>query len=542
MSTSFTTAAKHLFRHLHEPRALRKNPLVRRYFEDAGVEGSGPARERAILERIHARVREGADRSRDADLREGKDERALRQHAIVMQQCLARRPIANVAAELGISFGYCYQERAEICGRVARYVAEPDEAPAIQYLPQLDEFRVLADRIVRAGSADPAAALVESAELIRVAPSAQEKVEALRIHGNVALHFGDVESAEASYRSAASIYKLHLAGTPSPAREVGQACIDLLGSRLAYQRVNAPLGIRMLERAVRALVSVQTNAPSHVRELYVESLAELAVALWNSGELEKSYECIAAADAGLSAVRAASFGLRTRITLTLWKLRNHLLLGSKAWVPTWQRVNGLTGAFELAYAAGFFREAIAAVLGLAELHVSAGNENEVFRAAQTALLLAKQQPSEQLHAHTSIEVASMLLTTKAWKRGLALVPNKAQLDVCSPYHREIVTSFLGVQRAFRMHDYAGALTRAGAPEGRGEFTAVTLSRHLVAAQAAHELGRKHDAMALIEAAIPAAERLGSAPALRDAYSIAANITGSPRLRRRASEVTRLLIG
>ena len=102
-SASFAVAAKHLFRRLHDPRALRKNPLVRRFFEDATIGSVGPSRDAAVLANLHRLVREGADRCRDADLAAGKDESALRQHAIVTLQCIEQRSIRDVAATLGIS-------------------------------------------------------------------------------------------------------------------------------------------------------------------------------------------------------------------------------------------------------------------------------------------------------------------------------------------------------------------------------------------------------------------------------------------------------
>ena len=79
----------------------------------------------------------GAAYCRDADLAAGKEERALRQHAIVSQQCLEQRPIRDVAARLGISYYHCYRQRAEICRRVARYICERDDAPSLEFRPRV---------------------------------------------------------------------------------------------------------------------------------------------------------------------------------------------------------------------------------------------------------------------------------------------------------------------------------------------------------------------------------------------------------------------
>jgi hypothetical protein len=70
----FNRTVKHLFRHLHEPHALRRNRLVQHFFEATRGSGSKKTYERAALERIHELVRLGAAYCRDADLAAGKEE------------------------------------------------------------------------------------------------------------------------------------------------------------------------------------------------------------------------------------------------------------------------------------------------------------------------------------------------------------------------------------------------------------------------------------------------------------------------------------
>jgi len=202
LNTSFNVAAKHLFRHLHEPRALRRNPLVRHFFESPAIDGLGHVRERAALDRIHNLVRQGAEHCRDADLMAGKDEFAARQYAIVTQ-CLEQRPIREIAAALGISYQYCYRERAKICRRVARYICECSDAAAPGYLPELNEFQILMDRTIhRAAFAEMSAAFRECDDLIRVAPSAQQKIEALRTSAFISIGFGNIKRARDAYAMA----------------------------------------------------------------------------------------------------------------------------------------------------------------------------------------------------------------------------------------------------------------------------------------------------------------------------------------------------
>lgn len=536
--TSFNVAAKHLFRHLHDVRALRRNPLVRHAFEHPTNGSAGRARERAVLERIHELVRRGAEHCRDADVVDGKDERAARQHAIVTLQCLQNRPIREVAATLGISCAHCYRERADICKRVARYICECNAPLALEYLPDLDEFVMLADRALRrAAFGDLDAASRECDRLVRTAPSAEKKIKALRVSALVSLHFGNVKRAENACLAAQRLCADERWPEPSPSREVARASVDLTASRLAYYRADGAHALRMAERATQRLEPIRENASPEARELLVESLYEFGSALCNAGDLSRGYERIGEAEARLRDSRA-SFQLRARIAIAVWKLRDDLLMNSACWYPSWQRLKGLTQAFERAYASGFLFEAVIALVALVEYHSIAGNDAEALRVGRFAILLSKQQTSERVRIQTSIRVALALQSTRYWMEAFALLPNAHQLASCDSYHRELV-SHIAAQRAFRSRAFSEAWAMAKDEGDRRETAALAISRRLLAAEAAHELERR-DARALIEAAIPDAEHLGCAPILKDAYVVAARVTGNARFRRQADELARLL--
>jgi hypothetical protein len=87
---SFKIAAKHLFRHLHAPSALRHNPLVARFFDKDGLRDvEAIKKERRALDYIHSLVRQAADYYREEDIAKDKIVRARRRHTIVMSQCAA---------------------------------------------------------------------------------------------------------------------------------------------------------------------------------------------------------------------------------------------------------------------------------------------------------------------------------------------------------------------------------------------------------------------------------------------------------------------
>lgn len=537
--TSFDLAVKHLFRHLHEPHVLRKNRLVRHFFENPqGAEG-GKVHERGALERVHELVRLGAGYCRDADLAAGREERALRQHTILIQQCLEQRPIREVASSLGISYYHCYRQRAEICRRVARYICERDDAPALDPLPELDAFACLMDRAAhRAASAGAPAAYCETDSVLRAADSPQQRVEALRLGALIALRFGDVGRAEQAHRLARGMVAEWVASDGSPAREVAQACIELVGAKLAYYRANTAQALELAQRAAARLRPFQESTAPRVQQLYLESLYEVGAAFWNFGRFERGYEFVADAHARLDRIAWASPRLRTRLLVEVWQMRNYLLMNSKSWYPSWQRRKGLTAAFEQAYAAGAFFEAASALVALTEHHAFAGNDDETLRTARSAMLLAEHEPSAGLRAQIRIQLAMMLLWTRHWDCARNFLPAGPGLHSADVYHRDLAAYF-AAERAFRRQAYRDAwnLTRDG--DGK-QYVSLSIRKKLIAAASAHELERRRDAGALIEATLPAAQRLGSAPILRDTYSVAAKVTGDARFKREANELSRLL--
>lgn len=536
---SLNTSSKHLFRHLHDPRSLRKNPLVRRFFAYAEVWRTGGVTDQVALARIHDMVRQAADRCRDADLLEHQERRALHQHTIVVEECLARRSISAVADELGISLKHCYRQRAEICRRIARYIAQSDDKPLVQYTPDVDAFRIALDRVAhRCALIDARSAISECEELARDAPSPTQSVEALRLGAATALDFGDIQSLHAFYRAANRIYSENVSDGWS-GRVTARACLDMIGSKMAYDRADGATAVGLAKRAAHGLESLRHSAPERIQELYVQSLYQAGAALCNTGDLDQSYQYFRAADAAVNRMAVCSARRRARVALSVWKIQMHLMPGSPTLHPAIERHRGLVSAFELAYSSGSLVEATFAAVALADHHGQGGNDDEALRSARLALALAAQQPSVRVREQTSIELAMILCKTRHWAFGASLLPTTPPQE-CDALHRA-AAGYVAANRALRSRRYADAWVLASRQDGLNDFAALALSQRIIAANAAHRLGRRRDARALVEEIIAAAERLTEAPILRDAYRVAASVTGEARFKRRARELAHLLL-
>lgn len=540
MDSSFEAAAKHLFRHLHDARALRKNPLVHHFFQESrAARLTRLQQDQAVLDRVHDLVRRGAEDCRAADLATGNSERAHRQYAIVIDQCLERRPIREVAQALGISYHHCYRERAQICRRLARYIFDRVNAQALDYSAELDSFRLLMHRVVRQTAAgDKKASMDECNGLVQEATTVEQRIDALCLSASVAMVFEDFREAEERIALAQRLFgDLSEAGF-SPA-EAAQARIELAESKLLFCQGVSSRALALSLQALRRLELGQSNQPQQVHELYADTLYDVGVGLWNQGKLEIGYDYLARAEGHLNRLRAVPSPLRSQITVGVWKLRNGLVMSSKAWYPAAERLAGLAAAFEDAYASGWFGQALEAVIALMGCHADAENRAEALRAARVATSLAAQQQNENIQAQTSIEIASRLVSTRYWREGLSFFPVAERINTHKSFYRAHLAYFVAA-RAFRLGHFADAWRMANDPTDYVANTVPKLRRQLVGAAAAYELGFQSEAQTRIEALLPEAERLGTAPLLRDACAVAAKVTGSRHLRRKSRELDRLL--
>lgn len=537
----FEKAVKHLFRHLHDPRALSRNPIVRNVFDKQAGGSFGENRSHAMLARIHQLVRQAADCCRGADLARGKEERARRQHAIILQQCLQRLPISQVASELGISVNTCYRERADICRRVARHIGECGELAVLDYLAELDEFRSLVDRtasVINAGNVEASSRHCDA--LIRAASTTDQKVEALCLKALISLLFQNIELADAAFSAAKIFLGGKLDRNGSLVSDLSQAWIDLTGSKFAQHRGDSQEAIRRGQLAAVRLERLQSAGPVHIKELYIESLLEVGISLWNLGDRDHGYEYIVNAEASLRHPPRSDWTLRSQLAVTLWKYRSRLVMSSKAWYPVWERLKGLTTAFEEAYASGSLTQAMDALVVIAECNAFAGRKTEALRAAELAVSLANHQPSEKIRTQVSIDVAAKLMRTECWEEALTFFSHVKRVDNCAVFYRANA-EYVIAARALRLHRFQDAWRLANVGDETTGYADLTLMKRLIAAAAAYELGWHQKSRAVVEALIPEAKVLGSAPILRDAYKVAAKGAGcDPRFRRKARELTRLL--
>ena len=123
-SRSFETAARHLFRNLNDPSALRSNPLASGFF--TGTAGNLDDDLNAV-KALRAAIARGALSLLRIDDATGQRQRGERQYAIVVRCDLEGRPHDGVARELGLSIRQFYRERKAACRRIGESLRSTNE-------------------------------------------------------------------------------------------------------------------------------------------------------------------------------------------------------------------------------------------------------------------------------------------------------------------------------------------------------------------------------------------------------------------------------
>lgn len=530
---SFDVAVRHLFRHLDDAAALRRNPLVRRFFERLG--GDTVAERRTALETVRRLVREAVDRLK---LRDGADARASRRYAIFERHCLQKASLKDVADQLGVSVAQCYRDRASICHRIARYLLDYAGLPEPVELPRFDEFRFrmgLALRSFEAG--DYSAAMARFEALLRAGASPLQRVEALCGQAELFVVLGQRDRVETLLSEARRTLARAEEQTAAESG-VGEARIDAVDWHMRFERLDREGARGAIDRAATILKALYASAGDEVKELYAHVLSARGITLRANAELREAGDALAEALAVLRTVRAPSPLLSLETIAHSYRLRNGLVTESTYYVSAQERLETLVDLAARARSSGSLMLNLNVLLGMLEFHAYAGNDMRAFETARSALALVKEHPNVNDIAHVAVTTASLLTYTSYWQTVPSLLGSidPSHLACVAPDH----LAHTKARYNLRSKAYGRAFSLASALQPNAASPYYATKMQIIAARAAEGLGRHRDAVNYVEEALSSAERFRVVPTLPDAYHVAAEVTGSARLRRRAEEVAEVL--
>ena len=545
---SLDVAVRHLFRHLNQPRELRRNPLVSWLFEAAdGL--STLENEASLATRVRELIAEAAQRETDSG-RNG--EQWLRQRAIASRCLLKGEAPRVVAADLGISERQFRRERAQICKRLAAYIRAKQLADRAPRLEILNPLRFQFERAgAQAEAGDYERAICSYDDILAACDRLPEKVESFCKRAEVELECGRLEAALASLTSASKVLEGNVRNFGARSLAASRANIALLQSKLAWATADFSTAKTTLESARRALQTVRSVAGKRIKELFIGVLLDLASRAADQGDFAASAEALLEIEEFSQAIPDISLPLQID-----WMMqRNSLAIVSARPGASFGMSNytsNLNRALNLAKTCRSLKRIVETE---AELARTVGMEAELANAGlglggDTALKIARRVISSARHLRNyrlstamSVSMADYLIASDCW-RSIPSILEDAERNAVDGTHHWVV--MMMVKSAY--HLKAGKpleglrcgreAYRAAKTMGSPRVTAAVLRR---LASATYALGRKGEASEYIRDSVSISERSASAFGCLQMYRMANAITGDAKYGKAAAELRHTLI-
>jgi tetratricopeptide (TPR) repeat protein len=527
-------AAQHLLRHLDDPAALRRNPLVVPLFEQ------GDANPRAsvdVVSRITALIRECAERIRaDATgTRENRESRE-RQYRILVRCDLGREPHAIVAAELALSRRQFYRERREASERLAIFLVE-HARQRLARLPAaaIDRFGLELSR----SKALRLAGEAQNSERVLRALIASDDGLGRRVEpwcGLIDILINDNRIGEAEHELEAVQAALLGARLSRTEGLQGQARIDMqLASYLWFQgRTREALA---LDGRAEGVVFAMARSPQpEAREFFVATRIRQALCGLVSGTLERSGELLEEARAMLASSDDLPLSQRITFLIVYGTLKSHL-------AGTSDETTALVSeALALAQRHGHVELVIDAMCELSSDAQVRGDHAASRHYIYEILPVAERFAMPAQHG-IILNVAAISETSLGRHEDAVRLAARARSVLPDNSLESIYSSLVEAQarlstRAYARASSAARSARVAASAIQSDRLAGSALRLL--AESAEGLGRIDEAREHILDAIAALEREGPLYALHQAYRAAARITGDRKIRRSALELGAVL--
>lgn len=269
---SLGSNAAHLFRHLGEASALRLNPIVREFFQNA-LEGSPSEQEAAVIVAIRERILRVCElqRKRDHAANPGLAERY---YAIVVRCDLYGEARKSVARDLGISLRHFCRERRAARERIAHLLIEELNRP---HLRVVDRHRAAVARAMMfAELGRDGDAIREFHRLAANAESVHDRFQALTGLAAVERDWGRLDAARAVLDTAAGEVQHSIAS--SSERLISQSMLLLARTELAAEQGETAI-------SQRGFAELGLVLP-HVLSLDIAGAAETVVSILRAQTLD----------------------------------------------------------------------------------------------------------------------------------------------------------------------------------------------------------------------------------------------------------------
>jgi tetratricopeptide (TPR) repeat protein len=521
---SFEIAVRHLFRHINDAAALRRNPLVRSFLDTDSTRWT----DRAAVEKIRSQILHAAAICRTHEVASRLKTRVDRRYEIISAICSGERPY-DTALRLGLSTRQYYRDRHQICMNVARLFMElrlVTLMPIEIREPGMQLVLRRAALLVEQGFAAKAVALLEKAIAQAESPTSETLARLSLV--KALIQYGDIRRARESFGAARGLFEQRAFAMPDA---------DLLRSRMSLTDIDIAVASGRDAEATATLESLAKHREDTYQGNPISDEIGLNIFLESC-----SHHLVNGRFAQARVALAKAYDLAARMAHTPPELAVYLAVYDASCCEDGSAtpdvfVSRCYDALRVSISISSARGAMYAMIGLMKACLRKGNEGEAFKWLLQIVELARTMEGTKPLVSAAL-AAELLLDTRYWREAGSL------FFEAQAFTRRGTLKWARLQgaqgkffaRSGKLHDALEALSNAadltGSLRNRRQLANVLRERGIIL----HRLGRASESAECIRDALTLAERGTSALSLYQTYSAAATILSDDRLARRAKRM------
>ena len=522
-------AAQHVLRHLHDPVALARNPLVVSLLQhpDGMTKTGGDA-----ATRVQALVRSCADAIRTQS--GGAAERRERQYQILVRCDIDRESHEIVARDLGLSRRQFYRERNAAARSLAQFlVSRSRPLPASVSIDRFGLELSRAKALRLAGEAQRSESIL--AELVASSEEIARKVEPWCALVDILINCNRIEEGERALCEAEAVLQQGN-GVSKDVRAALRARIDMQRASYLWFQGRIKEATEIDERTAPVVAKMAQSANTDAHEFYVSTRLRQVQCQLMSGTIQQAKADIRDIGEFLARVESVPLSQRIAFLIASGYVTDH------ATDPSSDTSSVLRDALELAQRHGLIELVIEAMCQLSSHAQLRGDHAAGMRYIYDVLPIAERFALPSQHGML-LNVAAISEASLGHHETAVTLARRA-LDVLAPSSLESIYSRLAeaqasvTTRAFSAGRSAAMVAYDAARRIGSDRLAGTALRLM--AESAAGLGGREEARAFALGAVACLEREGPPFALLQAYRVAARIAGDRRLRGRAAELSAAL--
>jgi tetratricopeptide (TPR) repeat protein len=539
---SLEAASRHFFRHIHNLRELRRNPIFARLALHEATSESGVVAERLLLDGVRSRVTEALERVTSGLLGHLNAERAHRYNVIVKEHILGRRSAHDVAGELHLSLREFYRQKRAACTILATTMSgEPSDQAKSLASVRLDGGQLALDqaRLFMEGSKFGLSRSTLE-DVIRDGSSDDRRAEALCLLAEAFIQQGSSAAAESALERA------RRAVAEAGAFDDGSlnAQLTVAESLLAMSNCDFVKARTLIASATAQLQPLLGTGNERATSTYARAMVNAGFTLVKSGDYRGS---LASFQRALAAAEGLRFETPIRATALYGMASTAVTIGNTG-VEEYHKLTG--PILDLAQRNGFVRTAVAIAINRALFDACKGSGyDSALKELAECWRISVRTDDRRLVTEVGLTLAALHVNVAGagqranglacWKNALDVLQRTEELGLLDDFTSAHVYS-MKAQAYLGMMRFPEAFAMAQKAKGNAERLGnrrIRATSLRVIAESCWARGKIAEASRTASEAVALLEADGHLLSLAAAYRTSAKITGNPKHRRLAASTS-----